>query len=62
MTAVGPYEILRPFLWIAAVAFLCGFGGYLMLGALAPPPVERAQTATSPWVQTADDGGSQRTI
>ena len=61
MAPVGPYDLIRPFLWVAFVAFLCGFGGYLILGAPAPHPAERAQTA-SPWVETADDGGALRAI
>ena len=27
-----PYQILRPFLWLAAMGFLIGFTGFLLLG------------------------------
>jgi hypothetical protein len=29
--SVSPLDIIRPVLWLAAVAFVTGFGGYLML-------------------------------
>ncbi|UAL10701.1 hypothetical protein [Caulobacter segnis] len=28
----SPLELLRPMLWMAAVAFAAGFGGYLAVG------------------------------
>ena len=27
-----PFDMIRPVLWMAAAAFVAGFGGYLMLG------------------------------
>jgi hypothetical protein len=30
-TVDHPYDVLRPFLWIAAMAFATGFLGYLSL-------------------------------
>ncbi len=29
----GPSDLFRPFLWLALLAFLVGFSGYLALGA-----------------------------
>lgn len=29
---ITPYQILRPFLWLAAMGFLIGFTGFLLLG------------------------------
>jgi len=34
---------LRPFLWLAAIAFLVGFVSYLVLGGPAPAMAEAAQ-------------------
>lgn len=28
----SPLDMLRPVLWMAAAAFVAGFGGYLMIG------------------------------
>ncbi len=33
MIATSPLDLLRPFLWIAAIAFVLGFAGYALLGA-----------------------------
>lgn len=35
MPATTAFELLRPFLWLATVAFLTGFAGYLALGGAA---------------------------
>ncbi len=32
MHAANPYEIARPFLWLAAIGFALGFLGYLLMG------------------------------
>ena len=32
MTEVSVFDIVRPFLWIGAFAFVVGFAGYLFLG------------------------------
>ena len=58
MTATSPLDLFRPFLWIAAVAFVLGFAGYALLGAgslarstdgrLAPTPVEAPQAPPIP--------------
>ena len=32
MHATAKFEFLRPFLWVAAFAFLAGFAGYFALG------------------------------
>jgi hypothetical protein len=61
MTAVSPYQLLRPFLWIAAVAFLSGFGGYVALNAPTAPSAPRAQTVSTP-VEAADDSGPLRAV
>lgn len=31
MNADGPLAMFRPVLWLAAVAFAAGFGGYLVI-------------------------------
>lgn len=33
-----PLDMIRPVLWMAALAFAVGFGGYLMLGLRAIHP------------------------
>jgi hypothetical protein len=33
MTATSPLDLVRPFLWIAAFAFVVGFVAYALLGA-----------------------------
>ncbi|HEY3694350.1 hypothetical protein [Phenylobacterium sp.] len=62
MATVAPYDLLRPFLWIALAAFLCGFGGYLVLSAPAPQRPERAQPVASPRMETAYGGGPLRDV
>jgi hypothetical protein len=62
MTAVSPYQLFRPFLWIAAVAFLSGFGGYLALNAPSAPTAQRAQAVSAPGVEPADDRGPLRAV
>jgi len=32
MTASSAFDLIRPFLWIAAFAFVAGFSGYALLG------------------------------
>lgn len=32
MTEVSLFDIARPFLWTAAIAFVIGFAGYVLLG------------------------------
>lgn len=34
-----PLDMIRPVLWMAAVAFAAGFGGYLVLGLRAMRPL-----------------------
>jgi hypothetical protein len=29
---LSPYQLFRPFIWVAALAFLVGFAGFLLLG------------------------------
>jgi hypothetical protein len=29
---LSPYQLFRPFIWVAALAFLAGFAGFLLLG------------------------------
>jgi uncharacterized membrane protein len=36
--AQTPLDMIRPVLWMAAAAFVAGFGGYLMLGLRAVHP------------------------
>lgn len=31
MTQVGALEVFRPFLWVAALGFVTGFSGYMIL-------------------------------
>ena len=31
MTEVGALDVLRPYLWVAALAFVTGFSGYMIL-------------------------------
>jgi Na+/H+ antiporter NhaC len=33
MTATSPFDLIRPFFWIAAVAFVVGFVAFALLGA-----------------------------
>jgi Na+/H+ antiporter NhaC len=33
MTATSPFDLIRPFFWIAAVAFVIGFVAFALLGA-----------------------------
>jgi hypothetical protein len=33
MIASNPFDLVRPFLWIAAIAFVLGFATYALLGA-----------------------------
>jgi hypothetical protein len=32
MSAIGALDVMKPFAWLAAIAFLVGFCSYLMLG------------------------------
>ena len=32
MTAYNPFELIRPLVWTAAVAFILGFTAYMLLG------------------------------
>lgn len=34
MTEVSVFDIVRPFLWIGAFAFVVGFAGYVFFGAV----------------------------
>jgi hypothetical protein len=47
MTATGAFDLLKPFLWLAAAAFLVGFVSYLTLGrpAVASAHAETAYSA-----------------
>jgi hypothetical protein len=60
MASPGPLDIVRPFLWIALAAFLCGFGGYVLL-AVAHPPA-RPQVEVVRWLQPPADAGSLRAV
>lgn len=45
---MSTYQIFRPFLWVAAMSFVVGFAGFLMLGRGAfaddEPPFEKQLT------------------
>jgi len=41
MHATAKFEFLRPFLWVAAFAFLAGFAGYFALGGAAALAADR---------------------
>jgi tryptophan-rich sensory protein len=58
MPAFRPFEALRPFLWIAFIAFLAGFSGYLVLSGERAP----AREAAAPVWLAADDPGPPRNI
>jgi len=60
MVSPGPYDIVRPFLWIGLVAFLFGFGGYVLLAAVNPPA--RPQVEAARWIEAADEAGPPRAI
>jgi len=45
MQATATFELLRPFLWLAAVGFLLGFVSYLALGGGATAVAEGHQRA-----------------
>jgi hypothetical protein len=60
MAPAGPYDLIRPFLWIALVAFLCGFSGYVVLAAVQAP--QRAQVEDARWLKTAEDAGPARAV
>ena len=48
MPAANLFEIARPFAWLAALAFLAGFVGYMTLGRPAvAAPQDRLQTAVA---------------
>jgi hypothetical protein len=64
MPVSGPYELLKPFLWLALFAFLLGFAGYVAIGGA---DVARAAAATvlHPATHTsgpAYDGNPERHI
>ena len=61
MTGPSPYVLVRPYLWIALTAFLCGFAGYLALGLRAAAPADGAAVSpvSAPWV-SGDDAGPVR--
>lgn len=56
MTQVSALDIVRPFLWIGASAFVIGFAGYLLLGSAsearyaegAPAAVQASAPASPP--------------
>ena len=54
MGTTGAFEILRPFAWLATIAFLVGFVSYLALGQTSPA-VARETTAAAPASQLSDD-------
>lgn len=45
MTEVSVYHLVRPFAWIAAIAFSLGFTGYIALEDGAGPPDTPAMAA-----------------
>jgi len=47
-----PADLFRPFLWLALIAFLAGFSGYLALGVghLSPTHSRLATPASAPAV------------
>ena len=59
MPAFRAFEALRPFLWIALVAFVAGFSGYLALSGQRAPA---GQDAAGPVWVAADDPGPPRNI
>ena len=48
MTATGAFDILKPFAWLAAVAFLVGFVSYLTLGRPAAASAHAETTYSAP--------------
>jgi hypothetical protein len=60
MASPGPFDLVRPFLWIALAAFLCGFGGYVLL-AVAHPPA-RPQVEAARFLYTAEGAGPPRAV
>lgn len=57
MTGPSPYLLLRPFVWIALAAFLCGFAGYLAMGLRQVPTTDGpVRAASAPWVSGDDPG------
>jgi hypothetical protein len=63
MTGPSPYLLVRPYLWIALAAFLCGFAGYLALGlrGVIPATDTAVSPISAPWV-SGDDAGPARAI
>jgi len=59
MPAFRAFEAFRPFLWIALVAFVVGFTGYL---AFSNPPSSAVRDAAAPVWVAADDAGPPRNI
>ena len=62
-------EILRPFLLLAVLAFLAGFGGYLILGppnvmnlGATPSATAAAASSTTPVSAPADDWNAPKHI
>ena len=52
----SPFPLLRPYLWIALAAFLCGFAGYLALGFGRANPDQPAHSVSASWVSVGDAG------
>ena len=45
MTDAGVTDVMRPFVWLATIAFLVGFLSYLVLGHATPAQAQAEDTA-----------------
>lgn len=51
MTELSLFDVLRPYLWLAAIAFAIGFAGHLVLGGQPEPTY--AQVPAAPVVASS---------
>jgi len=56
------FPLLRPYLWIALAAFLCGFTGYLALGLSRTGIDQPVQKVSAPAISVDDDAGPPRAV
>lgn len=56
----GPYQLLRPFIWVAFAAFILGFAGFLAIGGAVARASGIEEINTPPTATYYPDAGPVR--
>ena len=58
----GPFDLLRPFVWLAVIAFFLGFATYMLAGAGSAAEASSRSQASTPLASSMIDWNTRQAI